>query len=189
MTDYENLYGGIGKAAWGYFFIYFNINLGSVSILPAFVGYLLFLSAIEDLCGEERELNLLKTLVAILALWHGVSWLASLGGTSIDGIFPMFDIIVGVVNIYFHFQLITNLASIARKYQSQEDNLGEKLLSLRTLQTLMLTAVIILGYFSKWTQDFGEFISVCIIIIYLIAGILLMRTLFKLRNSLKEDMF
>ncbi len=187
MTDYEKLYSGIGRAAWGYFFIYFNFNINSVSLLPAFVGYLLFLYAIGCLCEEERELSLLKVPCIILVLWHGASWLASFGAASIDGIFPFADIIVGAVNIYFHFQLITNLASIAEKHQPIDCELDEKLLSLRTLQTLMLTAVIIFGYFSKWTADFGDFISIGIIIIYLIAGILLMRTLFKLRRCFEED--
>ncbi len=187
MTDSQKLYSGIGRAAWGYLFVYFNINLGSVSILPAFVGYLLFLSAIECLRPEERELGLLKALGVILTLWHGASWLASFVNISIDGMLPFVDIVVGVVNIYFHFQLITNLASIAGKYGKEDGDLGAKLLSLRTFQTLLLTAVIIFGYFSEWTEDFGVFISICIAIIYLIAGILLMRTLFKLRSCFAEN--
>ncbi len=187
MTNSENPYSGISCAAWGYFFIYFNFNINSVSLLPSFVGYLLFLYAIECLCEEERELGLLKALGVILTLWHGASWLASFADISIDGMFPFVDIVVGVVNIYFHFQLITNLASIAVKHQGRDDALDEKLLSLRTLQTLMLTAVIIFGYFSEWTEDFGVLISFCIAIIYLIAGILLMRTLFKLRSCFAED--
>ena len=77
MTDYHKLYTGIGRAAWGYFFIYFDINLNTVSILPSFIGYLLFLSAINYLCDEQRELNLLRTLGVILALcpWVGkIPW-------------------------------------------------------------------------------------------------------------------
>ena len=116
MTDYHKLYTGIGRAAWGYFFIYFDINLNTVSILPSFIGYLLFLSAINHLCDEERELNLLRTLGIILTVWHIASWFASFGAIKLDGMLPAVDIIIGVVNIYFHFQLLTNLASIAAKY-------------------------------------------------------------------------
>ena len=53
MTDYQKLYSGISKAAWGYFFLYFNINFNNVSILPSFVGYLLFLSVIKLLNNEN----------------------------------------------------------------------------------------------------------------------------------------
>ena len=97
------------------------------------------------------------------------------------------DIIIGVVNIYFHFQLLTNLASIATKYQSADDELDTKLLRYRTLQTVMLTAVIIIGYLAKWLPELVTVVSIGMIIIYLIAGILLMKALFDLRRSISSD--
>lgn len=187
MTDYQKLYTGIGRAAWGYFFIYFNININNVSILPSFVGYLLFLSAINYLCEEERELNLLRTLVTILTVWHIASWFASWGSVKLDGMFQAIDIIIGVVNIYFHFQLLTNLASIAAKYQPEGSELDERLLRYRTLQTIMLTAVIVLGYLVKWQTELITVVSVILLIVYLIAGILLMKALFDLRKCLQSD--
>ena len=187
MTDYQKLYTGIGRAAWGYFFIYFNININTVSILPSFIGYLLFLSAINYLCDEERELNLLRTLVTILTVWHIASWIASWVSVDLDGMLQVVDIIIGVVNIYFHFQLLTNLASIATKYQSADDELDAKLLRYRTLQTVMLTAVIIVGYLAKWLPELVTVVSIGMIIIYLIAGILLMKALFDLRRSISSD--
>ena len=50
MTDRKTLYDGISHAAWGYLFLYLDINLGTVSVLPRFVGWLMFLSAIEKRC-------------------------------------------------------------------------------------------------------------------------------------------
>ena len=187
MTDYQKLYTGIGRAAWGYFFIYFDINLNTVSILPSFIGYLLFLSAINHLCDEERELNLLRTLGIILTVWHIASWFASFGAIKLDGMLPAVDIIIGVVNIYFHFQLLTNLASIAAKYQSEDHEFDAKLLRYRTMQTVMLTAVIVLGYLAKWQTELVTFVSVGMIIAYLIVAILLMKTLFDLRRDISID--
>lgn len=187
MTDYQKLYTGIGRAAWGYFFIYFDINLNTVSILPSFIGYLLFLSAINHLCDEERELNLLRTLGIILTVWHIASWFASFGAIKLDGMLPAVDIIIGVVNIYFHFQLLTNLASIAAKYQPEGYELDAKLLRYRTMQTVMLTAVIILGYLAKWQTELVTVISVGMIIVYLIVAVLLMKALFDLRRCLRMD--
>ena len=187
MTDYQKLYTGIGRAAWGYFFIYFDINLNTVSILPSFIGYLLFLSAINHLCDEERELNLLRTLGIILTVWHIASWFASFGAIKLDGMLPAVDIIIGVVNIYFHFQLLTNLASIAAKYQPEGYELDAKLLRYRTMQTVMLTAVIILGYLAKWQTELVTVISVGMIIVYLIVAVLLMKALFDLRRDISID--
>jgi len=187
MTDYQKLYSGITKAAWGYFFLYFNINFNNVSILPSFVGYLLFLSAIKLLKEEERELSLLHTLGVIMALWTGVEWLASFLGLNLEGMWQFIDIIISLVNLYFHFQFLTNLASIAAKYQSEGNELDAKLLRYRTLQTVMLTAIEVIIRFQPWLSEAWTVISICMLIVYLIAGICLMKALFDLRKCLPTN--
>ncbi|MBR2896059.1 MAG: hypothetical protein IKC03_10460, partial [Oscillospiraceae bacterium] len=105
----------------------------------------------------------------------------------LDGMLPAVDIIIGVVNIYFHFQLLTNLASIAAKYQSEDHEFDAKLLRYRTMQTVMITAVIILGYLAKWQTELVTVISVGMIIVYLIVAVLLMKALFDLRRDISID--
>ena len=187
MTDYQKLYSGISKAAWGYFFLYFNINFNNVSILPSFVGYLLFLSAIKLLKEEERELSLLHTLGVIMALWTGVEWLASFVGLNLEGMWQFIDIIISLVNLYFHFQFLTNLASIAAKYQPEGYELDAKLLRYRTLQTVMLSAIEVIICFQPWLSEAWTVISICMLIVYLIAGICLMKALFDLRKCLPTN--
>lgn len=184
MTNYQKIYNGISKAAWGYFFIYFNININNISLLPSFVGYLLFLSSINLLKDEERELSLLHTLGIILALWHGTEWVLSWVGVSLDGEWQFIDIIISLVNLYFHFQLLTNLASVAAKYQPEGYALDAKLLRYRTLQTVMLTTITIITNLYPWLSEFWAVISIILLIVYLIAGICLMKALFDLRKCL-----
>lgn len=187
MTDHQKLYSGISRAAWGYFFLYFNININTVSILPSFVGYILFLSAIGLLKGEERELSLLHTLGVILALWHGAQWLMSWMDMDLDGVWQFADIIISLANLYFHFQLLTNLASVAAKYQPEGYGQDEKLLRYRTLQTLMLTAIAIISCLYPWISEMWGYVSVGLALVYLIAGICLMKALFDLRKCLPEE--
>lgn len=187
MIDREKLYNGIGNAAWGYLFIYFNINLGTLNILPNFVGYLLFHSAIKELCDEERELDLLNTLVGILTIWHLASWVGDLLSFDIGALIPIADIIVSVVNIYFHFQLLTNLASIAAKYQPEGGELDRSILNCRTFQTIMLTAAILLVYMTNQINAVSIYTSIAVAILYLIAGIILMHTLFGLRKCFAPE--
>lgn len=184
MTNYQKLYDGISKAAWGYFFIYFNININTVSLIPSFVGYLLFLSAIEHLKDEERELSLLHTLGVILVGWHSVAWVVSWFSINLDGAWQFIDIIISLVNLYFHFQLLTNLASIATKYQPEGYEQDAKLLRYRTLQTVMLTAILIITRLQPWLSEAWTYISMVMLIVYLIAGICLMKALFDLRRCL-----
>lgn len=187
MTDYTKLYDGISKVAWGYLFLYFDINLGTVSILPEFVGYLLFLSAINLLQDEERDLKLLRTLGILMAVWHGADWLASWVAIDLDGKSQFIDIATSLINMYFHFQLLTNLASIAAKYQPDGENFDTRLLKYRTLQTVMLTVIMILTSLSSVFTEAWAYISIVIAIAYIIVGICLMRALFKLRRCLPTE--
>lgn len=183
----NQLYQGISNAAWGYFFLYFNLNLGTLNILPTFVGFLLFLSSIKHLQDEERELALLRPLGILLALWHVVQWVMALFGADLAGDSQFLDLIVRLVNLYFHFQLLTNLASIAAKYQPEGTEQDAKLLRYRTLQTVMLTGNVILTALSPWLAQLGTYVSVGMMFIYLIAGICLMVALFRLRRCFCED--
>lgn len=118
MMSYQNLKSSISKFAWGYFFLYININLGTLNILPAFVGYFLFLSSIKDLQIEEKSIALLKPFGIILLIWKAVCW--SLDLFSLSNSLVFITLITSIIEIYFHFQALTNIASIAKKSNSKE---------------------------------------------------------------------
>lgn len=187
MTDYRKLYNGISKVAWGYLFIYFDFKAITVSILPSFVGYLLFLSAITYLKSEESGLSLLRTLGVILALWHGLDWLLSWFSFDLDGVLQFADILICLINLYFHFQLLTNLASIAAKYQPEGYKLDSRLLRYRTIQTVILTAIVIITRLHSWLSEIWTLIAIIMLVVYLIACICLMKTLFGLRKCLPAN--
>lgn len=184
MTDFQKLYKGISRAAWGYFFLCFDFKINTVSIMPSFIGYLLFLSAISYLREEERELSLLHTLGVILALWHGIDWLAGWFSYDLDGLWQFADVLVSLVNLYFHFQLLTNLASIAAKYQPEGYELDSKLLRYRTIQTIILTVITIIPYFRSWLFEIWAVVAIIMLIVYLIVAVCLMIALFSLRKCL-----
>lgn len=183
MMDKNNLYQGISKCAWAYFFLYFDINLGKVSILPDFVAFLLFLSAIGLLKEEERELGLLTPLGDLLAGWHILQWTLSWVGRDLDGLIPGLDIVICLANLYFHFQLLTNLASIAAKYQSEGAGHDKKLIKYRTMQTILFTVMMVLSYLSTLFREIWAYISIALGAVYLIAGLCMMAALFGLRKE------
>lgn len=186
MTTYNRLYDGISKVAWGYFFLYFDINLGTVSVLPNFVGFLLFLKAIDLLKDDQRELGLLKTLGIILTVWNFIEWVGSWVSYSF-GNWYFINIIIGLVNLYFHFQLITNLASIAKEYQQEGCEQDKKLLKYRTMQTIMLTVFLAISNFIPFFEEIGTYISFGLAIIYIVVCICIMKALFDLRKCLRKD--
>lgn len=185
-TDYQKLQGSLLKVILGYVFLYININIGQVNLLPVFVGYLLFLSAIEGLKEEERELSLLKTLGVILALWHAFVWAMSWVSVEIEGKWLLADILISVMNIYFQFQFVTNLAAIAEKYQTEEDDLHGKMLKYRTWQTVILTVITIVTELLPQEPTLVGYLFTTMAVVYLILAFCLIKTLFDLRRCVQE---
>lgn len=182
MTDHQKLYDGISKCAWGYLFLYFDIDLGTVSILPDFVAFHLFLGAIGLMQEEERELTLLCPLGKLMLLWHALKWGLSWFGWDPEGLIPGLDIVICLANLYFHFQLLTNLSAIAAKYQSEGTEHDRQLLKYRSVQTVLFTVMMVLSYLSPLFGDAWAYVSAAIGAVYLIAGICVMAALFDFRK-------
>lgn len=147
MTDYTKVYNGISKVFWAHFFLFFNfsINIGgvSISIIPSFISYIFFFGAIQLLKDEERELSLLKPLCTILGIWVAIQWLASCVGYSFGGKWQFLTLIHGLLGLYFNFQFITNLASIATKHQKEGCDYDKKLLKYRTIEVIVQSVFLI----------------------------------------------
>lgn len=177
------LYSGISRCAWGYFFLYFDINIGAVSILPRFVGYWLFLTALGLLAEEERELKLLRPLCIGLLLWQVLCWGLPILGIEPSGRVAFADVVVCVTELYFQFQLLTNLATIAQRCQPEDGGYDRKILSCRTMQTVLLTAGMVSEKLAFLFGDFWGYLSLGMAVPYLFAGIYILATLFSLRKS------
>ena len=186
MTQHRQLYDGISHAAWGYLFLYLDINLGTVSVLPRFVGWLLFLSAIEKLKAERRDLALLRPLGILLAAWSAAGWLASWVGTTIEGRFLPLDLIVGTAGMYFHFQFFTDCAALASAYQQPGDGLDRRLLRWRTIQTVLLTVMALSSCGAEWLGEVWTYAVTVLAVVYVIVGLCLMAALFALRKLFAE---
>lgn len=180
MVGWEARYTGVSRLAWGYFFLYFDFNLGPISVLPDFVGYLLFLSGIGLLQRERRDLALLRPLGILLAVWHTALWGGDWLALSLAERLPIVYLIAGLASLYFHFQLLTDCAALARRYQGPGDGLDQRLLWWRTVQTLLLTAAAVLAVLPQSTLRDAAVVVMAVVI--LIACVCLMRALFALRR-------
>ncbi|MBQ4650073.1 MAG: hypothetical protein IJB73_05165 [Firmicutes bacterium] len=136
----------IGHIGWGYIFMYLDVNLGTIDILPSWAGYLFILSALPVLSEYEKSAALLRNLAILLTGWAVLEWVMTIFGiTSAAGsmgtLINIAATIIGVVSIYFHFQMLTNLAEIAG--QLGLDERKERLLKLRTVNTILHTVLAI----------------------------------------------
>lgn len=128
----------LAKIAWGYVFLYLNINFSvnghALSILPEWAGYLLIFMALDGVALQEPSAGSLKPFGLLLAAEAAIEWAVTLAGA--DWSYTWITLLVVVINLYFHFQLLTNLADIARRSGSAY---SRRLRVLRTAQTVMLT--------------------------------------------------
>ncbi len=188
MSTYDKIYSGLTRVAWGYLFLYFDINLGPVSILPRFVAFFFFLSAINLLDKEEQELSLIRRLGVLLLIWNLLQWSLSWVGISLDGMWQFADILVILINLYFHFQLLTNLASVVMKYQQKGYQQHKTILRCRTIQTIALTIADLTIFIQPELSDnWLSITSILVLWIYVITGIFLIFLLFQSRKYIDKN--
>ena len=125
----------IGLVAWGYVFLYFNLTLGSLNIIPNGVCYLLIGKAIGQLKDASPAIALLSPLSILLAALELCFWVFALIG--IDGqnyFLKLLGLLLAILSLYFHFQLLTDLVALLQRAGISGT---KKLLLLRTVRTVL----------------------------------------------------
>lgn len=186
LINQETIYQGLSHAAWGYFFLNFDINLGTVSVIPRFVGFLLLLSAVNKLSGHRRDLELLRSLCILLSAWNGADWLLSWFGGSVNGKVLFLDLLIAAAELYFHFQFLTDMAALAEIYQGKGEDLDRRLRNRRTVYVVMYTAVFLFSSFAAGSNgEWWQYVVTIGAVVALIAALSVMFGLFALRRCVK----
>ncbi len=111
MMDFKSkneLAAALRRIVWGYILIHLDIHIIWLNILPDWIGYGLFLTAIDRLAKHTPSVSLLESFGFLLMGWNLISWIWTiLGGAEL---LPVFAAVFSIISIYFHFQLLTNLA-------------------------------------------------------------------------------
>ncbi len=154
------------QIAWGYVFLCFNISInldgGKVEFLPAWAGYLLMFMALDTVAKWEPSASLLKPLAGILAAEAAVKWAAALIGMEYD--FPWLTMLISILNLYFQFQLLTNLSDIAIRGNS---DCGKRLRMLRTVQMVYLT---LYGSMELFSENRAQWLQGHLLIVGIVAA-------------------
>lgn len=183
--DQKDLYDGLSHAAWGYFFLTFDFNLNTVSILPRFVGFCLLLSAITRLSGARRDLALLRPLCILLAGWNAIDWLLSWMGQDLDGRILFLDLLVAAAGLYFHYQFLTDMAALAEQFQPDGSELSGKICCRRTAYIVLITiTALLMDLPAGLLGDGQEWIILCVMAVACVAALLIITAMFSLRKCL-----
>ena len=173
---------GLGKVAWGYVFLIFDFNLGSLNVLPNWAAYLLFFSAIGLLEDELPQLNLLRPFCGLLGTAEGVDWLAVLfTGQKLMDRFFLLQILLSCVGIYFSFQLLTDLIQLAEDHYIRAD-------SLRVCRNLDAVFQVLYLLPLPWTSSGSlTLFSLGMLTVSLLICLLIVCQLFLLRKHLLNE--
>lgn len=177
MKQREQLSRALRKIFWAYIFLYFDINLGTIDILPAWLGYIFFYQAIRDgIETEEESAKLLKPITMVLVIYRLIDWFMVMLGIKMDIL--IVSELFAVIALYFHFQLLTNLANIADKYSYLGVN---TLLNLRTVHTILTT-------FLAFTIHFEEiyWLSLMIVVVQVVVTIFICNGVGKFRRFIDD---
>ena len=198
----EDLCRALSKIAWGYVFLYFNLNLGfgghQVNVLPDWVYYVQVWGAILLLEGVLRDLKLLKTFCIFLGAVSCGSWLGAIFGVELPHALVLWSLLVTVAGLYFHFQMLTVLIQGIQSglfgMGAAGAGLANRLRACRNIQALLQTATALLVFL--WDVPQTGSVSVeglvgALVVLLALAGIImalvLVFALFKLRRCVREE--
>lgn len=176
----KTLSSAIKKIAISYIFIYFHINISVIDILPDWLGYFMIVSALPMLSEKEQSAQLLRNFGIAIGIWNIIEWVLKLTGAQWN--VTLLSLLFSIIIIYFHFQLITNIANL-----DIEQSKRKRLLVLRAT-TVILHTLIALSLYMPITHDEEVYTYILmfmgipqIIICFWIAG-----ELFGLSSTMKE---
>ncbi len=178
----KTLSSAIKKIAISYILIYLHVNISVIDILPDWLGYFLIVSVLPIISEKEKSAQLLKPFGIAIGVWNIAEAILSLMGAEWN--LTIISLVFNVVTIYFHFQLITNIANL-----DIEEAKKKRLLNLRTATVLLHTvtslALLVPTMFDIDYEIYSYFVIVMLIpqlvICFWISG-----ELFKISKDMKE---
>ena len=178
----KTLSSAIKKIAISYILIYLHINISVIDILPDWLGYFLIVSVLPIISEKEKSAQLLKPFGIAIGIWNIFEDVLKIAGDELN--LTVISLVFNVVTIYFHFQLITNIANL-----DIEEAKKKRLLNLRTATVLLHTvtslALLVPTMFDIDYEIYSYFVIV-MLIPQLVICFWISFELFKISKDMKE---
>jgi len=145
MTHTRQLAWEVRRIAIGLLMIHLHLRVNGFDLLPDVLGWLQIVLAVWNpaLEREQPKTVLLRGFALALGLWSLVE-LAEWLGLKLPGWTDPVSLILGLVSIYFYFQLLTELAQLAEKYPGAGGDLSGTLRRERDWMTVLRTVSVLL---------------------------------------------
>lgn len=183
MNGISEICSAVKRIARGFFFIFIHINIGSIDILPDWVGYAMIVSSLGVVISEADKLKILRPVGVILTVWSVLEWAIDIFGAGAYADFVA--VIPAVLAICLVYNLFKNLAVYACKYSCPQEKSLNILAVVYVIFNLVST---VSGYISLFFGDVATFmiIGVVLIVVGLSVMIAILVTLFSFARTLSE---
>jgi len=188
MTHTRQLAWEVRRIAIGLLMIHLHLRVNGFDLLPDVMGWLQIALAVWNpaLEREQPKTALLRGFALALGLWSLVE-LAEWLGLELPGWTGPVSLTMGLVSIYFYFQLLTELAQLAEKYPVEGGNLAGGLLKGRTWLTVLRTASVLLMSL-RVDQDVLTVVVLVVLLAQFCCVLLVIAHLFVLAKGLERSM-
>lgn len=131
MSDYALVLKRIGTA---FLIFVFNFNIGSLNLIPNFIGYLFIYNSLHVLEKYEESSKLMKPLTLTLCIYNGFTWFFDIFQVSLNEY--IINMMFAIFSIYVYYHLLTSIGQICASYGSVYTN---RIFHLRNIITVLQT--------------------------------------------------
>lgn len=184
----------VGRVAWGYVFFYCALpfgymNYATIDLMPDWAFYAFALAAIPAIARRERSAALLRPLGWLLLITEFAAWVLESYEVTLTGWYVYLPgALCSALAMYFHFQLLTNLADAAAPFVTRRVRSIKALAAVSAVLATLSTLPLPVDRLDEY--DAGGLVMV----IVLVWAIMLAWTLFtltglhgELRRAMPED--
>lgn len=175
----DDLFTALRRIGRGYLFIHFHIRLGTLDILPDWLGYYWILLGIWALAKEIPSARLLEPFAIGMTAWSLLSWIVKIFGGTLE--ISLVSLLVTAVTLYLHFQLLTDVGTLADQFGCEEGGTIRKLRTVYTVCHTLSVLQILLG-----GTTVLAWLLVVLAIVNILVVIVLVCTLRSLSNAITE---
>ena len=159
---------GYKRLFWGMIFISFNINLGFINVMPAFLGYILIYSGLCALSSQHKLYQkgkipaMLLIALTLEDIWHDPSNTILTGEIYNVGILPLIiSCAVLIINIYLMYIICMGICELCK-----ERGLNELMDStIFSIKFYLIISLLYLAYLPFSINLYSEFKIIFVIIV------------------------
>ncbi len=182
------MYEGLNKIFWGIFLATFNINLGPIKILPAFVGFMILSSGINTIHKEQKTEEFKKALdfsriLIVIALFGGLIDFFTQGTYQYSLILQIWPIVLMIVELLMFYNFFLGIS----KYFDSIGNLevsDRVIASSRMYMIIFISSIAFLSFVLLY--NLGG-LNTLLAIIFIILRISLMVMISGLKKDILPD--